>query len=83
VPKKQKTVIAEAAMSASAGGNVGSGPRLSGKDIEAAMADAVAQAMAKGIVDSDEILKLKMAAREKVVAEHRKAVAAAGMKAKK
>jgi hypothetical protein len=66
---KSKGKIAAASMAAGAGGSIGAG--LSGKAIEAAMNQATLDALAKGITDSDEILKLKLAAREKVKADHR------------
>lgn len=75
---ESKGKIAAASMAAGAGGRIGTG--LSGKAIEAAMNQATLDALAKGIVDPDEILKLKLAARERVKAEARKA-AAAGAKA--
>lgn len=79
--KKPKTVIAAASMAGGSSGGVAGG--ISGKAIEQAMADATLAALAKGITDPDKILELKLAAREKVKADHRKAVAAAEARAKK
>jgi len=70
-----KGKIAAASMSAGSGGSMG--PGLSGKAIEEAMSAATLKALADGVTDPDEILKLKLAAREKVKADHRAAVARA------
>lgn len=66
--------VVEAAMSSSGGGIRGG---VNAKAIEQAMSDAVTQAYAKGITDQDEILKLKLAAREKVKGDARKDAARA------
>lgn len=75
-----KPIIAAAAMAGGAGSSIG-GRGLSGKAIEEAMNQATLDALAKGIVDPDKILKLKLAAREKVKADHRKAAARAAKEA--
>lgn len=72
---KVKGKIAAASMSAGSSAKIGAG--LSGKAIEEAMAAATMEALADGITDSDEILKLKLAARERVKDNHRAAVARA------
>lgn len=77
---KNKGKVVEASMSTAGGGKLGGG--LSGKAIEEAMNQAVVDALAEGIVDPKEILKLKLAAREKVKADHRAAVARAEKKGK-
>jgi hypothetical protein len=77
---KQKGIIAAAAMSTSAGGKLG--PGLSGKSIEEAMNEATLQALKDGITDPAKILKLKLAAREKVKADHKAALARAEKAAK-
>lgn len=78
--------VVEATMSAGGGGRIG-GLMLDPRAIEQAMGAAVTKALAKGITDPDEILKLKLAAREGVKAEFRKAeakaLAAVEAKAKK
>lgn len=74
---KQKGTIVEAAMAAGSGSHVGGGPALRGRDIEEAMSAATLKALKDGVTDPDKILKLKLAAREKVKADHRAAVAAA------
>lgn len=79
--KEPKTVIAAASMAGGSSGAIGGG--ISGKAIEQAMADATMKALESGITDPAKILELKLAAREKVKADHRKAVAAAEAKAKK
>jgi hypothetical protein len=76
-----KPVIAAAAMTTGAGG--GLGPTLTGKMIEDAMSQATLDAHAKGIVDDAKILKLKLAARDRVVAEHKAAEAKAAKAAAK
>jgi hypothetical protein len=76
-----KPVIAAAAMTAGAGGGIGS--VLTGKMIEDAMSQATLDAHAKGIVDDAKILKLKLAARDRVVAEHKAAEAKAAKAAAK
>lgn len=64
-----------AAASLSAGSSARLGPGfLSGKAIENAMGQAAVDALANGITDADEILKLKLAAREQVKKEHASAV---------
>lgn len=78
---KQKGKIAAAAMSTSGGGKLG--PGLSGKAIEEAMSAATLKALADGVTDSAEILKLKLAARDKVKADHRAAVERAAKEAAK
>lgn len=80
MPKKGKIVAAS--MSAGSGSKLGAGPTLSGKAIEEAMSAATLKALADGVTDPDEILKLKLAAREKVKADHRAAVARAEKAAK-
>jgi len=72
-----KGKIAAASFSGGSAGRVG--PGLSGKAIEDAMGKAVTDALKNGITDPDEILKLKLAAREKV----KKDFAAASAKAAK
>jgi hypothetical protein len=74
-------IIVAAAMTADAG--IGIGSALSGKMIEDAMSQAVLDAHAKGIVDDAKILKLKLAARDRVVAEHKAAEAKAAKAAAK
>lgn len=81
--KQQKGHVVAAAMTASAGGHAGSGPMLTGKMIEDAMSQAVLAAHAKGIVDDEKILKLKLAARDRVLAEHKAAEAKAAKAAKR
>lgn len=71
--KKPKIVAATMA----AGGAGGVGRALSSKAIEDAMSAATLKAMESGITDPEKILKLKLAARQKVKAEHRAAEAAA------
>jgi hypothetical protein len=71
---KQKGRIAAASMSAGATGAIGSS--MSAADIERAMSRAVLDAHAEGVTDDAEILKLKLAARERVKAEHRAAMEA-------
>lgn len=78
---KAKDRVAAATMSAGAAGKVGGG--LSGKAIEQAMGEATVKALAEGITDPAEILKLKLAARERVKAEHRSAVEKAAKEAAK
>jgi hypothetical protein len=73
--KKAKSTIAAAAMSA--GSSAGIGSTLTGKMIEDAMSQATLDAHAKGIMDDKKILKLKLAARDQVVAEHKAAEAKA------
>jgi hypothetical protein len=73
--KASKTRIAAATMSA--GSNASIGPGLTGKMIEDAMSKATLDALAGGVTDPQKILKLKLAARDKLVAEHRKKEAAA------
>jgi hypothetical protein len=73
-------IIAEASMSAGSGGHLGGG--LTGKAIEDAMSQATLDALGKGIVDPDRILKLKLAARDKLVSDHAKAAKAAAKAAK-
>lgn len=73
--KASKSRIAAAALTAGAGGGIGGG--LTGKIIEDAMSQATLDAHAKGIMDDAKILKLKLAARDRVVAEHRAAEAKA------
>lgn len=68
--------VVEASLSAGAGGGVG-GPALTGRQIEDAMNAAVAKAYKNGVTDPDKILKLKLAARESVKADFRKAQAKA------
>jgi hypothetical protein len=51
--------------------------------IEDAMSQATLDALAKGIVDDAKILKLKLAARDKLVAEHKAAEAKAAKAAAK
>lgn len=80
---KQEGTIVEAAMAAGSGSHIGNGPVLRGRDIEEAMSVATLKALKGGITDPDEILKLKMAAREKVKDDHRKATAAAAKRAAK
>lgn len=62
-PQQEGTVV-EAAMSAGSAARLAEG--LSGKAIEQAMNKAVSDAYAKGIVDPDKVLKLKLDAREKL-----------------
>lgn len=66
-----KGKIAAASMSAGSGASLGSG--LTGKAIEDAMSQATLDALADGVTDPAEILKLKLAARDRLVEEHRKA----------
>jgi len=75
-----KGKVVAASMAAGSSARIGAG--LSGKAIEEAMNQATLDALEKGIVDPDEILKLKLAAREKVKADHRAAVARAEKAAK-
>jgi hypothetical protein len=77
----KKPKIAAAAMSA--GSSAGIGPTLTGKMIEDAMGKAHLDALAKGVVDDAKILKLKLAARDNLVAEHRAAEAKAAKAAAK
>lgn len=77
---KQEGKIAAASMSTSAGGKLGAG--LSGKAIEEAMSAATLKALADGITDPLEIREIKLAAREKVKADHRAAIARAEKAAK-
>lgn len=79
----QKGTVVEAAMSAGSGAHIGGGPALRGKDIEEAMSAATLKALKDGITDSDKILKLKLAAREKVKTDHRRAAEAAAKRAAK
>lgn len=65
--------VVEAALSAGAGGRIGGPVPLDPRAIEQAMADATAKALKSGVTDAGEILKLKLAARERVKADHRKA----------
>lgn len=74
--KKQEGTIVEASMSAGASARLGGGLALRGKDFEDAMSQAVEDALAAGITDSEEILALKLAARDRVKKEHAAAVAA-------
>lgn len=62
--KKAAPKVVAAAMSAGGAGSVGAS--LSSKAIEQAMSEAVLKAMADGITDPQKILKLKLAARERV-----------------
>ena len=71
MPKKSKGTVVAASMSGGAGGSIGVG--LSSKAIEQAMSEAALKALADGVTDNDEIKKLKLAAREKVKADYRKA----------
>ena len=63
-----KGKVVAAAMSAGGGGGI-AGSEASAKKIEAAMSEAILKALADGITDPDEILKLKLAAREKIKAK--------------
>lgn len=72
--------VVEAAMSS--GGGAGIGTAVNGRLIEQAMSDAVTKAYKDGITDSDKILKLKLAARERVKDDFRKAQAKAAKAAK-
>lgn len=74
---KAEGKIAAASMSAGASAKIGGGNALSGKAIEEAMGAATLKALAAGITDPDKILKLKLAAREKVKSDHRASVARA------
>lgn len=81
--KATATRIAEASLTAGAGGSLG---RLDPRAIERAMGEAAEKALADGIIDPAEILQLKLAARERVKQGHRAAVereAAAQAKADK
>lgn len=82
--KQPKGKVVAAAMAAGGGGTIG---RMDPRAIEAAMGEATEKALAKGITDPAEIIKLKLAAREKVKAEHKaaekKALAAAQVEATK
>lgn len=78
MPKTKGKIVA-ASMAGGAGARIGAG--LSGKAIEDAMNQATLDALAEGIVDPDEILKLKLAARERVKAEARAAAEAAAKEA--
>lgn len=71
--EKPKGKIAAASLAAGSSASFGPGA-LSGKVIEAAMGQAAVDALANGITDNDEILKLKLAARERVKQEHSAAV---------
>lgn len=62
-PQQEGTVV-EAAMSAGSAAHLSRG--LSGKAIEEAMSKAVLDAMADGVTDSAKLLKLKLAARDKL-----------------
>lgn len=70
-----KPKIAAAAMTSGATGAIGAG--ITGSAIEKAMHDATMEALASGVTDPVEILRLKLAARERVKAEARVAAAAA------
>jgi hypothetical protein len=78
MPKSKGKIVA-ASMAGGARGGIGAG--ISGKAIEDAMNQATLDALAEGIVDPDEILKLKLAARERVKAEARAAAEAAAKEA--
>jgi hypothetical protein len=64
--------VVAASMSAGSTATIGSG--LGSSAIEDAMSQATLDALANGITDPDKILKLKMAARERVKREHAEAV---------
>ncbi len=67
--KKPAGKVVEAAMSGGGGGAIGG--MLDPRAIEAAMGEAVTKAYADGITDDAKILKLKLAARDKVKADFR------------
>lgn len=72
--------IVAASMSAGSAGAIGSA--LTGKAIEDAMSQATLDALADGVTDSAKILKLKLAARDRLVEEHRKAETKAASRGK-
>lgn len=73
MPKTAKPKGKVVAASMAAGGSGGIGHALGSKAIEQAMSEANLKALADGVTDPAEILKLKLAARERVKAEARKA----------
>lgn len=78
---EKKGRVVAAAMSAGSGGGIGGG--LTGKMIEDAMGQAHLDALKKGVIDDAKILKLKLAARDNLVAAHRAAEAKAAKAARK
>lgn len=73
--------VAAAAFTGGAGGFLGGG--LDPRAIERAQSEATERAYKDGVVDPAKILKLKLAARKRVVDEHREAQAAAIAEAEK
>lgn len=72
-PAKPKGKVVAASLTAGGANHLGSPLQLDSRAIERAMGEAHEQALADGVTDDQEILKLKLAARDRVKAEFKKA----------